>query len=384
LQTALLAAAYVLYNLLLHPLRTIPGPRLWAATHIPYTLAWLSGRLPYITHSLHEKYGDVVRVAPNRLSFTHPDAWNDIRGHRKSGREEHGKDPHFYSLSRNNIVGSSRADHTRLRRILSHGFSAKSMQGQQPLITRYVDLLMQRLRERTTQEDGDGTRQAAVVDLAAWFNFTTFDVIGDLAFGEPFGCLEESRYHPWVDAIFRGVQQFGVLIAAHSYSPALVPIVRKLLLGASSGIDKQMALARERIGRRLQLQTSRPDFIDAMATAKSDDGRMLTRDEMVSNARVLVLAGSETTATVLAGAAYFLSKHPQVQKKLAEEVRSSFGSEAEIDLFSVNKLQYMLAVLDETMRVFPPVPSQLPRVCHEGGDVICGVRVPGGVSILCS
>jgi cytochrome P450 len=254
------------------------------------------------------------------------------------------------------------------------------MQAQQPLITQYVDLLMQRLKERTTQDGGDGERQPAVVDLAAWFNFTTFDVIGDLAFGEPFGCLEESRYHPWVDAIFRGVKEFGVVVAAHSYSPALLSIVRKLLPASKTGIHQQMDLVHERIGRRLQLQTSRPDFIEAMVTAKSDDGRMLSRDELASNSRVLVLAGSETTATVLAGTAYFLSKHPEAQKKLADEVRSSFASEAEIDLFSVNKLQYMLAVLDEAMRVFPPVPSQLPRVCHEGGDVICGIRVPGGVS----
>ena len=46
----------------------------------------------------------------------------------------------------------------------------------------YVDLLIQRLRTHATS--------SAIVDMNKWYNFTTFDLIGDLAFGEPFGCLQ--------------------------------------------------------------------------------------------------------------------------------------------------------------------------------------------------
>ncbi|KAK4235242.1 hypothetical protein C8A03DRAFT_17988 [Achaetomium macrosporum] len=382
--TIFLPIVYIAYNLLLHPLRTVPGPKLWAATQIPYTLAWLSGRLPYVIHALHEQHGDVVRVAPNRLSFTHPDAWRDIRGHRKHGQGEHGKDPVFYAMSRQNILGSSRDEHARFRRILSHGFSAKSMQDQQPLITRYVDLLMRRLKERTTdQTSGGRKRKEAVVNLVAWFNFTTFDVIGDLAFGEPFGCLEQSDYHPWVGAILEGIEQFGMWLTLQWYLPGGAALLKKLSPWRYIGspVDAQTDLAHERIQKRLRAGASRPDFVEAMATAKSDDGRMLTNKEMASNGRLLVLAGSETTATALSGAAYFLATHPEAQRKLAEEVRSSFASEDDIDLFSANRLTYMLAVLDEAMRVFPPVPSQLPRVCQAEGAVICGYQVPGGTGL---
>lgn len=383
-QAILYAAASTFYNLLLHPLRAVPGPKLWAASNIPYMLAWLSGRAQFIIHSLHEKHGDVVRIAPNRLSFTHPDAWRDIRGHRKSGQGEHSKDPDFYAISKHNILGASRADHARFRRILSHGFSAKSMQEQQPLITQYVDLLMQRLR-KVTQDEG-GMRREAVVNLASWFNFATFDVIGDLAFGEPFGCLERSGYHPWVEAIFQGVKQFGLLTAFQWHFPGVLDIIKKILpkryIGAH--IDAQKEYAAAKIKRRLQLEKSRPDFVEAMATSRSDDGQMLTREEMASNARLLVLAGSETTATALSGAAYFLATHPKAQMTLVKEVRSTFASEGDIDMLSVNKLRYMLAVLDEAMRMFPPVPSQLPRVCHPEGDVICGQRIPAGVCISSS
>ncbi|KAH6640147.1 cytochrome P450 [Chaetomium tenue] len=379
----LLATSYITHNLLFHPLRTVPGPKLWAATQIPYTLGWLSGRLPFAIHQLHEQYGDVVRVAPNRLSFTHPDAYHSVRGHRKSGQGEHGKEPAFYGISIKNILGASRADHARYRRILSHGFSAKSMQDQQPLIMRYVELLMRRLREKTRGEGGEP--REAVVDLAAWFNFATFDVIGDLAFGEPFGCLEESRYHPWVGAILHGVEQFGMMVAVQWYFPGLLGFIKRLAPGRYIGvqIDVQAEYARKRITERLALDTDRADFVQAMTTAKSEDGTILTMEEVTSNARMLVLAGSETTATALSGAAFFLATHPEVQKRLAEEVRSSFTTEEEIDLLSVNQanLRYMLAVLDESMRLFPPVPNALPRACQPGGDVICGYQVPEGTGL---
>lgn len=369
-----------LYNVLFHPLRGVPGPKLWAASRIPYTVAWLSGYLPRVILKLHEKHGDVVRVGPNCVSYADPDAYQEIRGHRKAGQGEHSKEHRVYGAHRHNILGADREEHARFRRILSHGFSAKRMQDQQPLITQHVDLLMDRLHDLThnAQEKGPHTK---AVDLGAWFNFTTFDIIGDLAFGESFDCLANSRYHPWVGAILRTIEQFGWWLAIQWYSPRLLRLIKAVSPRAyiGAGTDAQADFAAQKVEKRFQLGTSRPDFLDSMMVAKAEDGRMLTRDEMAANARILVLAGSETTASVLTGTAYFLAKHPDCQRRLAEEVRSSYASEAEIDLFSVNKLKYMLAVLDESMRMFPPVPSHLPRVCQAGGDTICGYAVPAKV-----
>lgn len=66
--------------------------------------------------------------------------------------------------------------------------------------------------------------------------------------------------------------------------------------------------------------------------------------------------------------------------KLTREVRSAFETEDQIDLVSVQKLDYMLAVLDESLRMYPPVPAGGPRKIAPGGDVILGQFVPGGVS----
>ena len=73
--------------------------------------------------------------------------------------------------------------------------------------------------------------------------------------------------------------------------------------------------------------------------------------------------------------------NPRVLAKLTDEVRSAFATEEEIDLNSVQKLSYMLAVLEETLRLYPPSPHGQPRIIAEGGDDILGRYIPGGVSL---
>jgi cytochrome P450 len=103
--------------------------------------------------------------------------------------------------------------------------------------------------------------------------------------------------------------------------------------------------------------------------------------ELLDNASLLIIAGSETTATTLSGATYMLLTHPEILQKVKDEVRSSFSGEAEIDLLSVQKLSYMMAVLQETLRMYPPVPATIPRKAQPGGDMICGQYVPENVRI---
>lgn len=103
--------------------------------------------------------------------------------------------------------------------------------------------------------------------------------------------------------------------------------------------------------------------------------------ELQGNANILILAGSETTATLLSGVTYFLVTNPQAMEKLEEEVRSAFSNEDEINVTSVNKLTYMLACLDEALRMYPPAPAGLPRVVPKGGAIIADKFVPESVSL---
>ncbi len=66
--------------------------------------------------------------------------------------------------------------------------------------------------------------------------------------------------------------------------------------------------------------------------------------------------------------------------KLTAEIRSTFKSESDIDFASVSTLPYLLACLDEALRMYPPVPIGLPRVVPRGGANIAGHYVPEKVS----
>jgi len=99
-------------------------------------------------------------------------------------------------------------------------------------------------------------------------------------------------------------------------------------------------------------------------------------------AQTLIVAGSETTSTMLAGTTYYLLKNPQALRRLTEEVRGRFGSSEEIDADSTAGLPYLLAVVDEGLRIHTPAPFGLPR--FSPGAVINGQYIPAGVTVSTS
>lgn len=108
----------------------------------------------------------------------------------------------------------------------------------------------------------------------------------------------------------------------------------------------------------------------------------MTPVEIQENAEILIIAGSETTATTLCGATYLLTTNPGCLEKIKEEIRSSFQNEDEINITNTAKLRYTQAVLDETMRRYPPVAAATPRQTPPEGNTILGEYIPGNVCLL--
>ncbi|KAG5805234.1 hypothetical protein H9Q74_009704 [Fusarium xylarioides] len=133
---------------------------------------------------------------------------------------------------------------------------------------------------------------------------------------------------------------------------------------------------REKVFDRIQRQNvNKPrDFFSYML---QDDHTDI--DHLAEQAKILLLDGSETTATLLAGATYLLLKTPEAFSELRREVRSSFSSVDEIGRASVNELTYLRAVVEESLRLFPPVPLGLPRTSP--GAMIDGYFVPFGTEV---
>lgn len=107
----------------------------------------------------------------------------------------------------------------------------------------------------------------------------------------------------------------------------------------------------------------------------------LTFEELKSNSSVLIIAGSETTATALSAITYYLCTNRQALDKLTHEVRTAFSSEEEIEMVSAQQLQYMQAVMNEGLRMYPPVPTGIVRRVTDDGGVFLGQYVPSGVSL---
>lgn len=329
----------------------------------------------------------MVRITPKHLSFTDPRAWRDIYGHQVSGKANGPELSKVRAFSftiddiPRSIVNADREQHSRFRRALSHGFSAESMRQQEPIIKKYVDLLLRRLHEVAEAQETQGTKTS--INAEAYYNWTTFDIAGDLIFGMSFKCLDGSEYHPWIAFILATIRA-GAVMTVLSYCGLhwVVQVIYRSF-GKHMALKQAAMWTDAMVHNRLDnVEAGRNDLFEGLVRKREE--WKLNFDQLAANAFILVLAGSETTATTLSGITYLLLKHPRVMDKVTREVRGMFKTKDEIDMNSVMSLKYMLAVINESLRLYPPVVSSLvrevPRGC--GGVNIAGRHVPEGVSFV--
>ncbi|MCJ1235343.1 hypothetical protein MMC14_003311 [Varicellaria rhodocarpa] len=303
--------------------------------------------------------------------------YQDIYGHRQ-GKRQVPKDKNFYRASNEavqDIVASNDADHARMRRLLSHAFSESALQEQEPLITNYFDLLIRKLHRQI-----EGPNKGKV-DIVKWYNFTTFDLVGDLCFGESFQALKNEDYHTWIVNIFRGIKFSTVFMILKTYPNIESPAF--LLLSMFPSLMKaritHYEFTREKLERRLAQKTDRRDFINYIQ--RHNDEKGMSEPEILATCRTLITAGSETTATLLSGVTFFLLKNPETLRKVTDEVRDAFAARTDINFTSVAQLPYLQACLKEALRLYPPTPSILPRRTAPEGDFVNGRFIPGNISI---
>lgn len=345
-------------------------------SRIPYWIAIFTGNEVSFIQTLHSKYGPVVRYGPGELSYTDSRAWKDIYGYEK-GRAENPKDIRIYGESWNgvnNIVTTDATTHARFRRVLAPAFSDQALYKQEALFKKYTDLMVTKLREATT------SNSAQPVNMVSVLNFTTFDVMAELTFGEPLGLLENSEYTPWVQRIFDSVWVRSVL-SFTAYYPLVNALFKHLQPKALTDIgNAHFQHSVERVNRRLNKGSEQPDIWNLVLSASEKSAMSL--DEMHSNADFMMAAGSETTATLLSGLLFFLLADQERMSILMKEIRQEFASDEEIGWTRLQRLPYTNACINEGLRMFPPIPSIMPRVTPAGGNMILGQWIPPGVSNL--
>ena len=96
------------------------------------------------------------------------------------------------------------------------------------------------------------------------------------------------------------------------------------------------------------------------ATVKSnmseDPARRMSEEELIDQISTLLFAGSDTTSLAIAWCLHHLSLNPQIQERLKEELRSLHSIE---DMGGVDKLPFLNAVVQETLRLCPPAHSTI-------------------------
>lgn len=370
-----------IYRLTLDPLAKFPGPKVNAISPIPGIRSLLRGRIAFDNKLLHDIYGPVVRVSPNELHFNSVQAWDDIYGHRPGHPNFH-KDPiHVGSVEP--VVGvttltmADDANHARQRRALAHSFSQKALVEQEDIIQDYVGKLIKHL--------GRMGEKGKDFNMVNWLNFTTFDIIGDLAFGEPFGCLESGEFHFWVSLIFETVKAGAIEQATRRFATAGSVFQNFLLKCIPEEIRQRrknhLKFSTEKVMRRLANEKAEhKDFIWYILRQREKFD--LNQDEIIVNSALFIVAGSETTANALSGMLARLVYNPDKYEILVKEIRDTFKSEEDIRYERLSECVYLNAVIEEGLRIHPPVPTGLLRTVPKSGDTVDGFWVPGGVSFF--
>jgi cytochrome P450 len=317
---------------------------------------------------MHDTYSPIVRVAPDELSFIEASAWNDIYGI-KSGKSFI-RDPKWYANlteGQDDIIVANEAGHARFRKIFSPFFSDKSLRQNETVITKNIDLLIEKLHAQIKDTDG-------AADMIKWYNWTTFDIIGDLIYGEPFDCLKNAEYHPWLAVVLQNIRLSSYVALMERYSFLKNPIMSLLPKSLLDKRNMHLAVIREKCARQAH---SKVDHSIAGSLAITNPS--LTTRELEANLALMTMAGSETSATTMSAATYYLATNKIAASTASAEIRAAFSSESEISWAAVQRLRYLTAVIKEILRLYPPTPVGLPRRVTSEGEMVMGHLIPKDV-----
>ncbi|WP_216891996.1 cytochrome P450 [Nocardia alni] len=249
--------------------------------------------------------------------------------------------------------------HRRDRALLAPAFHRARM-------TQYAEAIRDSVRE---EMDGRGAgppwRPGARIDARTAARAITLRVI----LGAVLGIESPSRRAEYIAAVMRFLSTFSEPLM-------LVPSLRRSAFGHSpwdrflAARDHLDTLLRAEIETRRAACTSGTDILAMLLAARYDDGAALTDDELLDQLRTLVVAGHETTATVLVWALYRLHRHPHALHRLRAEL------DPDAEPLAALELPYLDAVCSETLRLHPPVPIVLRRLT--GPFTLCGVELGAG------
>ncbi|KAL4895476.1 cytochrome P450 [Aspergillus ambiguus] len=351
-----------IYRLYFHPLSNFPGPKLAAISHAYefYYDGILGGQFMWEIQRMHEKYGPIVRINPRELHIKDPYFFDQIYTSKKQE-----KDPYFVRLFTVPLAAVSTIDHShhRLRReTLNPFFSKRAVLGLEHIIHDKVEKVRVALRR--------AYKNKTVVSLDGIFAALTADVISHYTYGESIGILEsEDLKNDFREAVN------GASLMCHytRFVPGVTTILdlipgvikwlqpgTKALFNLKDMIERNAVLALKGDLKKGagSAKTIFDSLVDPSLPAEEKTPRRL-RDEAI----VVLGAGTETTARVLTVGTFYLYRNPAMLQKLRDELRQvMLEPTSQVALPELEKLPYLTAVVNESLRMAHSVTIRLPRI----------------------
>ncbi|RYP11509.1 hypothetical protein DL764_000032 [Monosporascus ibericus] len=381
----LYCAALFGYRILLHPLRSYPGPFLAKLSDSYagfYALTW---RLHLVTRRDHLKYGPVMRYGPNRLVFNSAAAF---RGWPMPMHSERVTKSEVYRVTQQlenvyNVFNvRDRAEHRLKRKLIGRAVTEQSMRSFEPTMTAQIEIflrqVLQAAQARTTSE--------RMVNMTQPFKYLGYDIVGHLAFGYPlklqtddsnrfvvkanaYGNFRLNMYMQW--PLLRHLRIESVLdLLPNGLRVRLFNLIETMI---------KARLAQDKDARRDLFFYAADDF------REGNDGLRL--GNLWTEAIFFLPAGGDTTSTALASLFFYLSRNPVCYAKLCDEIRTTFRSGADIRGGpQLAGCSYLRACIDEALRMSPPVPGTLWRQLayddpHTEPWVVDGHVIPSGTEV---
>ncbi|KAK6369088.1 hypothetical protein LTR64_007248 [Lithohypha guttulata] len=344
-----------------------------------------------VQRALHQKHGNLIRIAHNEVACADPDAIKKIYPAQgaleKSDFYPVWRNPAFSKYS-DNFSETSEKLHGERRRIVNHLYTTTNvLQSEQ-----YIDRCSQLFVDRVAQYADNGQ----TIDLGVWLQWYTFDVIGELFFGQMFGFMDKEEDHKsyiaCMDALMPVLLQ--VSLAPQYYRPfifmssALSSTVRKAL----KSFDVITNAAKECVARRVDNEAKvveeakRNDIMQQLLDIVHEKGDKVDFKigEVQFEAFAALFAGSDTTAIALRAVFYFLLKSPETYRDLQQEISDATrtGAMSVPPKFSeAQKLPLLCATIKEAMRLHPSVQLTMQRLAPKEGIVLCDKFVPAGYRV---
>ncbi|KAL0954501.1 hypothetical protein HGRIS_003468 [Hohenbuehelia grisea] len=353
-----------------HPLAQYPGPVICKLTKLwPAYISW-TGKQHLYYDSLHRTYGDVVRIGPNELSIRKSSAISPLLGQNElpkgpmwDGRLAEG------GIIRSMIGVRDVSEHSRRRRPWSRAFSISALKHYEAMIVRRAYQLKSRLEE-----------QKGTIDLSAWMGYFAYDFMSDMAFGggsEMMRDGDEGGFWHLLDDVVPFLTVLGHL-------PWLTKMVTYVPVGAA-GRQRFRALAIGCAKKRISEGSMSKDIFYYLNNEDGHDAAPRSFAEVLSDGGLAIIAGSDTTATTLTSIFGMLLSNPDAHKRLLDEIDAHFPVGEDIMNPAVHaRMPYLNAVINEALRMFPPVPTNVQRANPQDAParVTGSVVIPAGTSVI--